>query len=63
MFDVTALGEVLVDFTFAGKSGSGMTLFEQNPGGAPANVLTALSRLGKRLPSPARSERICTDFS
>jgi len=48
MFDVTALGEALIDFTFAGKSASGMTLFEQNPGGAPANVLTALSRLGKK---------------
>lgn len=48
MFDVTAMGEILIDFTFAGKSGSGMTLFEQNPGGAPANVLTALSRLGKK---------------
>lgn len=46
MDDVVALGELLVDFTFAGNSQSGMRLFEQNPGGAPANVLTALSRLG-----------------
>ncbi len=45
--DVAALGELLVDFTEAGTSHSGMRLFEQNPGGAPANVLAALSRWGK----------------
>lgn len=48
MFDVTALGEVLIDFTPCGKSEAGMNLFEQNPGGAPANVLAALNRLGFR---------------
>lgn len=46
MFDVTALGEVLIDFTPCGKSEAGMNLFEQNPGGAPANVLAALCNLG-----------------
>lgn len=46
MFDVTALGEVLIDFTPYGNSESGMALFEQNPGGAPANVLAAISNLG-----------------
>ena len=46
MFDVTALGELLIDFTPCGKSPAGMRLFEQNPGGAPANVLCALSNLG-----------------
>ena len=44
--DVVALGELLIDFTPAGKSAAGHSLFEQNPGGAPANVLVALSRLG-----------------
>lgn len=48
MFDVVALGELLVDFTYSGKSENGMRLFEQNPGGAPANVLCALSNLGMR---------------
>ena len=43
---VTALGEVLIDFTDAGTSASGQKLFERNPGGAPANVLVALKRLG-----------------
>ena len=46
MFDVTALGEVLIDFTEAGTSGNGTSLFERNPGGAPANVLVALQHLG-----------------
>ncbi|MEH7546429.1 MULTISPECIES: carbohydrate kinase family protein [Bacillaceae] len=48
MFDVTALGEVLIDFTPAGKSESGEVQFERNPGGAPANVLAALAKLGKK---------------
>lgn len=46
MFDVTALGELLIDFTPSGKSEAGRRLFEQNPGGAPANVLAALNRCG-----------------
>ena len=46
MVDVTALGEVLIDFTEAGTSENGMSLFERNPGGAPANVLVALEHLG-----------------
>jgi fructokinase len=48
MFDCIALGEVLIDFTPAGKSETGEVRFEQNPGGAPANVLCALAKLGKR---------------
>ena len=48
MYDVTALGEVLIDFTPCGTSQGGQALFEQNPGGAPANVLAALARLGQR---------------
>ena len=44
--DVVALGELLIDFTPAGLSETGMRLFEQNPGGAPANMLTAVSRSG-----------------
>lgn len=45
-FDIVALGEILIDMTYAGKSAAGQTLFEQNPGGAPANVLAAAARLG-----------------
>lgn len=46
-YDVTALGELLVDFTDYGISGQGNRLFEANPGGAPCNVLAMLSKWGK----------------
>lgn len=48
MIDVTALGEILIDFTPCGKSETGQRIFEQNPGGAPANVLACLSKCGKQ---------------
>lgn len=47
-YDVTALGELLIDFTQNGSSSQGNTLFEANPGGAPCNVLSMLNRLGRR---------------
>lgn len=47
-FDVTALGELLVDFTQNGLSEQGNLLFEANPGGAPANVLAMLRKLDRR---------------
>lgn len=46
MVDVVALGELLIDFTESGISPGGMKLFERNPGGAVANVLAAVARLG-----------------
>lgn len=46
MFDVTALGETLIDFTPGGVNAQGMELFACNPGGAPANVLAMVARLG-----------------
>lgn len=48
-YDVTALGELLIDFTENGTSGQGNPLFEANPGGAPCNVLSMLTRLGKKV--------------
>lgn len=47
MYHVVAIGELLIDFTPHGVSDQGNVLFERNPGGAPANVLAALSRFGK----------------
>ena len=44
--DIVALGELLIDFTEAGYGKDGMKLFEQNPGGAPANLLTVASHMG-----------------
>ena len=47
-YDVTALGELLIDFTENGKSNQGNPLFEANPGGAPCNVLAMLAKLGHK---------------
>ncbi len=47
-FDVAALGELLIDFVQNGFGPQGNPLFEANPGGAPANVLAMLSKLGRR---------------
>ena len=44
--DVTALGELLIDFTENGVSEQGNPVLEANPGGAPCNVLAMLSKLG-----------------
>ena len=46
--DIAALGELLIDFTETGRSENGMKIFEQNPGGAPANLLTVASHMGYR---------------
>ena len=45
-YDIAAFGELLIDFTYEGISNVGQKMFAQNPGGAPANVLVAASRLG-----------------
>ena len=47
-YDVTALGELLVDFTANGMSAQQNQLFEANPGGAPCNVLAMLQKLGRK---------------
>lgn len=46
--DVTALGELLIDFTENGISVNGNPMLEANPGGAPCNVLAILAKLGKK---------------
>jgi len=48
MYDLVALGELLIDFTPAGMSEEGNALFERNPGGAPGNVLAMAAKLGKK---------------
>ncbi len=47
-YDVTALGELLVDFTENGVSKQGNSLLEANPGGAPCNLLAMLQKLGNQ---------------
>jgi fructokinase len=48
MYDAVALGELLIDFTMVNDAANDTRLFQRNPGGAPANVLAALARLGKQ---------------
>ena len=48
LYDVTALGEMLIDFTMNGQSDQGNNLFEACPGGAPCNVLAMLNKLGRK---------------
>ena len=47
MFDVTAIGELLIDMAQLGMSDIGSPIFEANPGGAPCNVLAMLNKLGR----------------
>ncbi len=48
MFDIVAIGEVLIDFTPSGKDERGIELFGCNPGGAPANVLAMACKLKRK---------------
>lgn len=48
MYDVAALGEVLIDFTCMDTNEEGYPLLQAYPGGAPANFLAALSCYGCR---------------
>lgn len=47
-YDVTALGELLIDLTQNGMSEQGNPILEANPGGAPCNVLALLSKMGHK---------------
>ena len=47
-YDAVALGELLIDFTNEGSGTMGNPLFEANPGGAPCNVLSMLSKLHRK---------------
>lgn len=48
LYDVTAMGEMLIDFTMNGTSEQGNNMFEACPGGAPCNVLAMLNKLGRK---------------
>lgn len=48
MIDVTALGELLIDFTMVGADGEGYPTMAAHPGGAPANFLAALAKYGRK---------------
>ena len=46
MYDVVALGELLIDFAPKSVNESGYPVLSANPGGAPGNFLAALNRYG-----------------
>ena len=48
MFDVVALGELLIDFATVSTDGDGYPTMAANPGGAPGNFLAALNAYGKK---------------
>ena len=48
MTDITAIGEILIDLTQTGISGTGLPVYTAFPGGAPANVVVAAARLGAK---------------
>ncbi len=47
-YDVTAIGELLIDFATRGTDTDGYPTMKANPGGAPGNFLAALNRYGCR---------------
>ena len=57
-YDVTALGEVLIDFTENGSSAQGNRMYEANPGGAPCNVLAMLQKFGHKIGRASCRERV-----
>ena len=48
MLDVVALGELLIDFTCQSVDDDGYPTMAAHPGGAPANFLAALAKLGAK---------------
>lgn len=48
LYDVTAVGELLIDFAPAGADADGTPLFRAQEGGAPVNYLAALAACGCR---------------
>ncbi len=48
MYDVVALGELLIDFAAQGLGEDGYPIMAAHPGGAPANCLAALAACGKK---------------
>ena len=48
MYDVVALGELLIDFASKTVDANGYPTMAANPGGAPGNFLAALNAYGKK---------------
>ena len=48
MYDVAAIGELLIDFTCLSTDADGYPTMAAHPGGAPANYLAALTKFGAK---------------
>lgn len=48
MYDLVSLGEILIDLTQTGNNEQNIPVYAANPGGAPANVAVAASKLGAK---------------
>ena len=49
MYDVVALGELLIDFTTQSIDSDGYPTMAARPGGAPANFLAAIAKFGGKV--------------
>ena len=56
MYDVVALGELLIDFTTQSIDSDGYPTMAAHPGGAPANFLAAIAKFGGKV-GMARQDR------
>ena len=56
MYDVVALGELLIDFTTQSLDADGYPTMIAHPGGAPANFLATVARFGEKLPCLVKLE-------
>ena len=54
MYDIVAIGELLIDFAPVPDQTGVYPVMKANPGGAPANFLAVLSKYGAKTHSSAR---------
>ncbi len=47
-YDVIAVGDLMLDFTYIGNNDAGIAIYERNPGGSPMNVAAQVAKLGGR---------------
>ena len=48
-YDITALGEILIDFIPSGRDSAGDLIFVRKAGGAPVNLLATVSKFGGKV--------------
>ena len=45
-YDIVAIGDLMIDFTYTGLTEEGISVYERNPGGSPMNVASQIEALG-----------------